>query len=1047
MSKGEAEIPVTEDYATSEEPTMPTLVEEGIITDSSEKVSPPVTSIQRKAVTPLVNMTRLSSELNGVSTDLPAHPVQDIKENSVTGTTTPKAEVKPVGRKRMRTRTQQTPMDNIQSCDSGTPVEHIRRVVKHSCNLCQSTDSTTPKRPHSQCNVSGVKRIRRKQNPGPTEELFAPLKLGWIREIVTRHISNSAKHDVYYHPPYGKKLRSIVEIGKYLNQENMTALLTVDNFTFYPEPLGYGEPFEITRGAILRSPFVSKANGSPKKVTNLTPKKGYHIKKPKLTPNSKKKPKTNAKSAKQKPGEKMAKPAQVAESSDEEYQVITEIAEGDESVALHLAETESLEIGHQVLAKNTEVQVKNNLTHASGKRNTFSSPERKELYQKTENSECSANTQSMFVAAGSVRERYITKTGSPKRIRITAENKNGKSSVSKKIAEHFQNVQKPVVSPQEDQPSPKESHSIKVNETHNGEHNNHQETEKNSSSRHNNYVSLSPVDVNERDNQCKVSETVVHQKSKRKRLEKNLNGTEIRGKEKLNVQKKQINKERSCQNEVLFVASGILENFEDFAKQTEPSSTLSMIFPTLPVKEEPVENEFLPVISNVKSGKEAEEMLETSEEPLRLWVNQTFNLQKGQNGKTIEAQLRNKNNYPETNGQNTECTAGVLRKWLKTNFMASSTNVTEQNFVPQNDKATPTEPSQISLKKKSNAVSKKNPQNLNRNFVTQTIVKNPIQPMVSLPVPMSEVCNTSVNVTPQNSHLLFENSNLQMQVPSSVQNPATPADSMQNPVIVTDSMQNPVTTFEIQSPSSGEKNRITGVTSNESDCQNFVKHGKGERLRELLTQPKKTEIDNISLNSKFSPLITKNKNRPPILKSATQPLNPNQPRAADAQAYQTPLKPIAPRVPGSSLATFTPLLVINAKSPPGPQSASCQSNTVYIQPPNTPLHSVAPSVPGTPVDSLASYSPLIAISTKQAPISQSANLPFNPNQSHVAVQQEHHTFLYSFDPNKPVTSVASQVCHSPPSFIQDGQTQTENPPAVNHKPARRKGVNHGNPIT
>lgn len=91
-----------------------------------------------------------SKVLFHTTTDLPAHPVQDIKENSVTGTTTPKAEVKPVGRKRMRTRTQQTPMDNIQSCDSGTPVEHIRRVVKHSCNLCQSTDSTTPKRPHSQ---------------------------------------------------------------------------------------------------------------------------------------------------------------------------------------------------------------------------------------------------------------------------------------------------------------------------------------------------------------------------------------------------------------------------------------------------------------------------------------------------------------------------------------------------------------------------------------------------------------------------------------------------------------------------------------------------------------------------------------------------------------------------------------------------------------------------------------------------------------------------------------------------------------------------------
>ncbi|XP_047489569.1 bromodomain adjacent to zinc finger domain protein 2A-like isoform X3 [Penaeus chinensis] len=691
MSRGDTEIPVSEDYATTEEPTMPILVEEGTITGPSKKVPPPVSA-----------MASLTPGCNGVSTvffhtttDLAAHPVQNSIEKIVTEITTPKAETNPLGRNR-RTKTTQN------SSDLGTQVVQLRRVGKHSCNLCQSPDSTTPKRPRSDCNVSEVKRTRRKENPGPTEELFAPLKLGWIREIVTRHISSHAKQDVYYHPPYGKKLRSLVEIGKYLKQENMTALLTVDNFTFFAEPLGYGEPFEIVRGALMRSQSVSKANGSPKKEQILTPKKGYHIKKSKLTPKSTNNPKTKAKSAKQKSVEKMAKHAHVAESSDEEYQVITEIAESDEVVALHLAETDNLEIGHQAEAvvKNTKVQIKKKITHSSEQGNIFSSPERKEVYQETKNPKYIASTQSLMIAPGSVSERYITRTGSPKRIRITAENKNGNSSMNKKMAEHCQNVQKPVEFPQEDQLSPKESYSIKVNETHEGEHSNQHETEKISLSRHNNYISLNPVVINDIDEHYEVSETV-HKKSKRKRIEKNMNGIKLTGKEKLGLQKKQIKKEKPLPSEVLFVASGILENFEeDHVKATELSgNTMSTILPTLHIKEEPVENEFLPVISSVKSGKEAEEMLETSEEPLRLWFNQTSNPQKARRGKAIGAQPRNTKNYPEINGQKTHKTTVVSRRQLKTN-LGSTNIVKEQNFVPQNDKTTSTVPFLISSKKK-----------------------------------------------------------------------------------------------------------------------------------------------------------------------------------------------------------------------------------------------------------------------------------------------------------------------------------------------------------
>lgn len=709
-----------------------------------------------------------------------------------------------------------------------------------------------------------------------------------------------------------------------------------------------------------------------------------------------------------------------------------------------------MEIGHQAEAvvKNTEVQIKKKITHGSRQGNMFSSPERNYLYQEIKNAKCSASTQSMVVAPGSVIESYITRTGSPKRIRITAENKNGNSSMNKKMAEHFQNVQKPVDSPQEDQLSPKENHSLKVNETHEEEHSNQHETEEISRSRHNNYISLSPLGISVRDEHNEVSETAAHKISKRKRIEKNMNGTQLTGKEKLGVPNKQIKKEKTLPSEVLFVTSGILENFEeDHAKATELSSnTLSTILPTLHIKEEPVENEFLPVISSVKSGKEAEEMLETSEEPIRLWLDQIPNPQKAQRGTAIGAQPRSANSYPETNGQKTDKTTVVSRIQLKTNFLGSTNIVKEQNFVPQNDQTTPTVPFRVSSIKKSNDLSsKKNP---NKNCVTQTKVRKPIPPLVALPVPLSEMYNAIMNVKPQNSHSVLRNLNLQFQGPSSMQNPATTSDSMQNPVTITDSMQNVVTTCEVPRPSSAKKNRITAVTSNESDAQ------EGEFYRELLTQ-KKTEGNHINhkipINSKFAQLITiKSK------QSATLPLNPNQPGTADTQVQQMHLNSFA-HVPGTSvasriypsLASFTPQIVINAKQPPDPQSASFllkpnHSDAAYIQLSNTPLHSVASCVPGNPVVSLPSFSPL-AISTKPPPISHSANLPLNPNKSHAADKQARYTPLYSLDPNKPVTSVAYQVCHSPPSFTQHIQTQTETSPVVNHKSARRKSVNHGNP--
>ncbi|XP_037779140.1 uncharacterized protein LOC119575560 [Penaeus monodon] len=146
MSRGDTEIPVSEDYATSEEPTMPILVEEGLAS-SMPREPLHINDNDAYPSSEEPTMPKLTIE------DLPAHPVQNSIENIVTGITTPAAETKPLGRKRRRTKTWQ------HSCDSGTEAAQLRRVGMHSCNLCQSIDTTTPKRPWSEGSSDSGKLI------------------------------------------------------------------------------------------------------------------------------------------------------------------------------------------------------------------------------------------------------------------------------------------------------------------------------------------------------------------------------------------------------------------------------------------------------------------------------------------------------------------------------------------------------------------------------------------------------------------------------------------------------------------------------------------------------------------------------------------------------------------------------------------------------------------------------------------------------------------------------------------------------------------------
>ncbi|KAK3873346.1 hypothetical protein Pcinc_021634 [Petrolisthes cinctipes] len=111
--------------------------------------------------------------------------------------------------------------------------------------------------------MSKMKRIRgiNYKDPEVLKKFKIPLTLGWQREVVQRAtICFNVRCDVYYHSPFGKKLRSTVELENYLVEKGVTDVGT-DNFTFWREPLGYGEPYEIYRLAQRRSRVTH--DGSP----------------------------------------------------------------------------------------------------------------------------------------------------------------------------------------------------------------------------------------------------------------------------------------------------------------------------------------------------------------------------------------------------------------------------------------------------------------------------------------------------------------------------------------------------------------------------------------------------------------------------------------------------------------------------------------------------------------------------------------------------------------------------------------------------------------
>ncbi|XP_052744165.1 uncharacterized protein LOC112050249 isoform X5 [Bicyclus anynana] len=116
----------------------------------------------------------------------------------------------------------------------------------------------------------------------PTAEMSSPLlrvplERGWRRELVYRAATADGparrNADIYYYSPLGKKLRSTREVSEHLSGTG----LTLENFSFFKEPLGIDDPEK----EIIRDAKVLRRVESPVPVTPPQPLESKRTPKPK----------------------------------------------------------------------------------------------------------------------------------------------------------------------------------------------------------------------------------------------------------------------------------------------------------------------------------------------------------------------------------------------------------------------------------------------------------------------------------------------------------------------------------------------------------------------------------------------------------------------------------------------------------------------------------------------------------------------------------------------------------------------------------------------
>lgn len=151
--------------------------------------------------------------------------------------------------------------DKSETDSIGIPntIESELEVQKTDEASLKSTNSSIISSPATSIKSKGT-RLLRGTSPGSTGKqkiavdmsnpaFKEPFKYGWKRELVFRASTDSSLKrmaDIYYYTPKGKKVRSFREVAEFLN----TKELTIDNFTFFKEPIGLDDPEkEIIRDA------------------------------------------------------------------------------------------------------------------------------------------------------------------------------------------------------------------------------------------------------------------------------------------------------------------------------------------------------------------------------------------------------------------------------------------------------------------------------------------------------------------------------------------------------------------------------------------------------------------------------------------------------------------------------------------------------------------------------------------------------------------------------------------------------------------------------
>nr|XP_027223473.1 uncharacterized protein LOC113815642 isoform X1 [Penaeus vannamei] len=185
---------------------------------------------------------------------------------------------------------------------SATPQLSVIEALPPSSSK-EDTNTTTP--PSSEKKRHHKRRHESKKSFN-LEACLKAFEQGWKREIVFRATvdpnKGGSRADIYYYAPFGKKLRSKVEIEDYLQRYGIQDL-NLDNFTWVKAPLGVGEQYEQIRHASKSSTSsVRGKTSTPNQVGVVTPS---------VTPGSS--PKTPSSVEVKNPRKRGRPPKQVAE--------------------------------------------------------------------------------------------------------------------------------------------------------------------------------------------------------------------------------------------------------------------------------------------------------------------------------------------------------------------------------------------------------------------------------------------------------------------------------------------------------------------------------------------------------------------------------------------------------------------------------------------------------------------------------------------------------------------------------------------------------------